>query len=124
MGGERETLVPQSRAAGTPTQLGHLRVHDSGKETHFHDDNLKLKAAVPNAKWYAAWQDLCQAITAGETRTWSHVDTANKATVFVKIEVDTGRANDRVEVNAYAWLLPTTFNDVFQKLQDYTKPSK
>ncbi len=59
MGGERETNVKSTPSAKSgSTEVGSIRIHESGGEVHFHDDKRKLKVAVPVASWYAAVENL------------------------------------------------------------------
>ncbi len=44
MGGERETNVKSTPSAKSgSTEVGSIRIHESGGEVHFHDDKRKLK---------------------------------------------------------------------------------
>ena len=73
MGGEREFSTGGKTAAaprpavevGLPpspppvsNQDQHVRIHENAGEVHFHVDSENLKAAVPVAVWYEAWQRL------------------------------------------------------------------
>lgn len=66
MGGDRETIVPAAKPGkkSGETLLGNLRIHENKGEVHFHDDTLGLKAAVPVADFFRAWE-------AGKTRSFS-----------------------------------------------------
>jgi hypothetical protein len=122
MGGKRETMVESGGGStSTPTKIGNIRVHDSGGQTHFHDDARGLKAAVSNAVWYEAWTDLSLPTVSGD-KTWAKVDHVNKSCIFVKTEVQVHP--DKVVVSSYAWILPAEVNDTFASLDNYTRPVK
>lgn len=38
--------------------LNPIRTHENAGEIHFHDDGAGIKAAVPVADWWTAWQKL------------------------------------------------------------------
>jgi hypothetical protein len=59
MGGANEKIL--ETPAKHPARLGKgltlrkIRIHENDGEVHFHDDEAKLKVAVPVAKFWAAW---------------------------------------------------------------------
>lgn len=57
-----------------------LRFHRSGNEVHFHDDDTKLKAAIPAAAWVLAMEQI------GNLRTdcYRYVDQTNKTMLELK----------------------------------------
>lgn len=59
MGGERQDYVSKTETQGSVTGMaGKLRFHESAGQVHFHDDALGLKAAIPVAEWWKAWEKL------------------------------------------------------------------
>lgn len=77
MGGERETVVP---AAGADTQVGSIRIHQVGGESHFHDDKRKLKVVVPHWKLENAWQRL-----GAEGGEWTYCDVTRKTCLRLRV---------------------------------------
>lgn len=124
MGGDRETLVPQSRAgSSSPATIGNLRVHESAGQVHFHDDTSKpkRKVAVRSADWYAAWQKL-SGVQVGSTEKWSYTDPSNKAAVVVQTKAFIPDGGDTVQMTAEAAIYPVESDDVFAKLEQFTRP--
>ena len=87
-----------------------LRVHVSGGEVHFHDDGKnKIKAAIPVAVWFAAWEKLRTL----QTASWEFLDAGNDSRL--SIAWDTG-SQDVVVV-----LAPEATGDTFKKLDLLTR---
>lgn len=101
MGGERETFLEsaeeraekaKSKAGSATESMGSLRgtnnplrIHESGGEVHFHDDTAKLKAAVPCAAWFKAWDKL-----SSQPQSWQFVDQKNKTVLTIDTKLDNG----------------------------------
>ena len=58
MGGERETTAEKKTSDKGTTKIGKFRIHENVGQVHIHDDELNLKAAVPVAEWFKAWEKL------------------------------------------------------------------
>lgn len=84
MGGERETHVKSKPKSGS-TEVGALRIHESGGEVHFHDDKRKLKVAVPVATWYDA-TSLLLAQRPGDA--WTFVDPVQHTVLEATLVID------------------------------------
>lgn len=111
MGGERETSVPASKGTTTPTSVNNIRVHESQGEVHFHDDSAKLKAAVPVAVWWKAWEQLRT-----EPTPWVWYDPVNGTELRIE-PASRGTHTMEYEVTLHA----ATFGPVFTALSSFTK---
>jgi hypothetical protein len=49
-----ETRMPAGKGS-KPITIRKTRIHENEGEVHFHDDESKLKVAVPSGKFWAAW---------------------------------------------------------------------
>ena len=109
MGGERETEAPASvsRRPKNATEIGSVRIHESGGKVHFHADAQGLKVSCPVAKWFSAWDQISQ--IPGE---WTFVDDNTAVGVVTKIE--NGILDAAISVYAI------TVGDTFDKLQKFT----
>jgi len=100
MGGEREaTLEVTTKAAGT-TLTGKakqiLRFHENKGEIHFHDDEIKLKAAIPVAEWYTIFRVL------NTMKNVTYIDSTNWTIIKFKPNYDpkNGLADIKVTLQA------------------------
>jgi hypothetical protein len=86
MGGERETVSPQTVVEKGETKVvGKVRYHEQSGEIHFHDDDNGLKVAIPSAAWMAAFQVMEQTLPAKTSRQF--VDPQRGTILFVKMGV-------------------------------------
>ena len=116
MGGEKETVVPGKAAAvvgGSPgTKLtSNVRVHQSGREVHFHDDVNKVKAAVPVALWSNAWDE----IVTRDLKNWSYTDAVNQSLLTLEVQLN----NNNLDINIS--LSKIVVGDTFKALDKFTK---
>jgi len=127
MGGDRE-FAAGGQVAATPrpaVEVGppppvpvasqqdqHVRVHENAGEVHFHVDSEKLKAAVPVASWYEAWQEL--STIPGKTFTWS--DEANGTL----LKVESVQTDD--EIDARITVQKIKIGDTFAQLSKFSSP--
>ncbi len=86
MGGERETHVekteiPDKSGSVRQNSGSRLRIHENAGQVHFHDDENKLKVAVPVATWWRAWQELQQ------PGRWDYIDVDNMACLTVQTKL-------------------------------------
>jgi hypothetical protein len=82
MGGERETTAPQRVEKETgPEIIGSVRYHESKSQIHFHDDDNKLKVAIPVAAWYKAWNNLLSSLP----NEWHYADVDNGTALHVTL---------------------------------------
>ena len=79
MGGQNEFTAPTKAASGD--SIGKLRIHENAGEVHFHDDQNKLKAAVPVAAMYEVWAKLKD----GRKNKFKHKDLANRSILRIKV---------------------------------------
>lgn len=79
MGGKDEFTTPAKTADGQT--IGNIRIHESGGEVHFHDDQNRVKAAVPVPAMYEVWAKLRD----GRQTKFKHKDLANRATLRIKV---------------------------------------
>jgi hypothetical protein len=96
MGGAREFTLPAKSTAKVDAGrvVGGLRIHESGGEVHFHDDDLSIKVAVPVAKMSAAWDKL----SGGNKKKFKYRDPANGTELRIQI-ISSKKAQDvRLEV--------------------------
>lgn len=117
MGGERQDYVSK-KDDKTETQgsvagvAGKLRFHESAGQVHFHDDALSLKAAIPVADWWKAWDKLRTSPSS-----WTWLDTVND-TILVVETVLTGEPPG-IETNLL--LTRGIFGTNFKALNAFTK---
>ncbi len=96
MGGQRETLLetkPRAKTSGTIdiATVGKIRVHESGGEVHFHDDDNKLKVAVPAADFWQKWR-LLQPNYPAESHDTVFMDLDNGTVLFLAMSLRHGPA--------------------------------
>lgn len=115
MGGVAEETVEQKQktADGTFESLGRIRFHESNGEVHFHDDDRKLKVAVPVATWWQAWQSL----STGVTKKVELTDPQRKTAIKVKVTGRKGVRDITVRITNVA------FSTEFDKLQKFSTRS-
>ena len=84
MGGDRETIIPQKTVEdGKSVTVGSVRIHQKGGEIHFHDDEKRLKVAVPADQWMAAYQEMSNHLPA----TRQFFDPTRKTVLHIKMGV-------------------------------------
>lgn len=87
MGGDNESTVeqkaPAKKGMAGEQAIGTVRIHESNREIHFHDDTNGLKAAVPVATWYTGWERL----SCGLVKKFTYVDVVNKTQLTVRLKV-------------------------------------
>lgn len=81
MGGDREYNALAKTESSQDSAIGSLRIHESDKEVHFHDDANKLKVAVPSADMFSAWEKL----SSGRKNKFKYVDRANGTELRIEI---------------------------------------
>lgn len=102
MGGENEFKTP-AKKSGSKTDreetIGELRIHESKGEVHFHDDDRKLKVAMPVATWYAAWQRL----TNEPNSEFNYADVENGTALLAKVAciVPDGGGKTQLDLHLY-----------------------
>jgi hypothetical protein len=79
MGGKDEFTTPATTDGGS--KIGNLRIHENAGEVHFHDDQNKLKVAVPVAAMYDIWEKLRD----GRKKRFKHRDLTNRAVLQMKV---------------------------------------
>jgi len=122
MGGEREGYVDSkdkpeaggSEVMGSIAGAGNqrLRYHENAGEVHFHDDALKLKAAVPVAEWWKAWDKL-----KSQPGRWDWVDTKNDTYLVVETQI----VGEPPGVEAFTSLTRLVAGTNFKALNNFTK---
>jgi hypothetical protein len=130
MGGKRETNVgskkkdkktskpgvtvgPKPRAAKTIEEMEQsVRVHENAGEVHFHVDDEKIKAAVPSADWYKAWEHL----SAFPGEEWCYVDQKEGTILKVQSAITDGTVDIILSVKKIA------LGDTFRELEKFTHP--
>lgn len=111
MGGDRETMVKKSFQE---QDLGQIRVHESNREVHFHDDANNLKVAVPTATWFDAWSRL----SSGQRKKWKYVDTEEGTQLKINMNIATGA--DVAELSPNLKVEEIQFSPTFKQLQSFT----
>lgn len=82
MGGERQFEAPAETKTDTGENvIGNLRIHESNGEVHFHDDNNGLKAAVPTAIMFEAWENL----SSDQKKKFNYKDRTNRTEICVRV---------------------------------------
>jgi hypothetical protein len=113
MGGEREVTVEsksKSKSSGAETKVGTLRIHESAGQVHFHDDEKKLKCAVPVADWWKAWEKLsCQ------SQRWEWIDSENNTILVAETQIQHPNFDLSLILNS------VTLSPGFQKLNSFTR---
>jgi hypothetical protein len=110
MGGEREVVVEKKASSKSSTDLGGLRIHESQGEVHFHDDKSKLKAAVPVATWWRAWDKL-----RSEPGIWHYIDSKLNSQLTVETKIEKSVFEVVVSLNA------ASAGPNYDKLNDFTR---
>lgn len=80
MGGNNEFTTP-AKAVDNGKKVGNLRIHENSGEVHFHDDENKIKAAVPVAIMYDAWTKLKD----GRKTKFKHTDVVNNTILRIRV---------------------------------------
>lgn len=82
MGGEFEkTAKSQTSKTDHSGNVNNIRFHKSGNEIHFHNDDKKLKVAVPFAIWHRA----CQKFRETPSFNFYYVDEINKSIIIIQL---------------------------------------
>lgn len=132
MGGLREDVVPQtpkksevsektptvSRDEGTDKvadAIVSVRFHVSGSEMHFHDDQQKLKVAIPLGDWFG---QLRQLRFAGNGARREFVN--DGACLVVEIQTAHNPVTGCVEQEAFLFMLPGKIGETLGKLLNTT----
>lgn len=119
MGGANETVMDQKVATADKGSevVGKIRFHESGGEVHFHDDENRLKVAVPAATWFAAWQRLEN--SGGE---WSYIDAGKQTLLSVAVEIIPGKPKKKKAASVDVLLSVEKIepSDTFSKLRKFT----
>lgn len=55
MGGKNEQVIETPAEKGLGNLVGKTRVHESAGFIHFHDDEKRVKVAIPVAEFWTAW---------------------------------------------------------------------
>jgi hypothetical protein len=110
MGGIKEDKIEQSKSGSeVGGKIGkYIRFHENNGEIHFHDDDNKLKVAMPVATWFAAWSNLAKNM--GE---WSYIDAERKTMFSINVFM-----KKKVQVNVN--IKKVEFDNIFEKLQKFT----
>ena len=109
MGGEREDLVEARVSKKGSAVAGKVRFHESGGKVHFHADDQGLKAAVPVAKWYTAWEELSRA--SGKR---DFIDPEQSTILTVETTVDGNSYSAIINISS------CTLSDAFKALHKFT----
>ena len=92
MGGKNETKI-QDKVEKSSAQFSSgnqaVRIHESGGCVHFHVDAENLKASMPVATWFSAWERLSTQIPS----IFRFYDTEKKTVLTVSTDL----VNDKVE---------------------------
>lgn len=117
MGGERETVLEKAPAVEGPSTSGSvrgiggtIRIHQSGGEIHFHDDAAKIKAAVPVADWWKAWESL-----KNKEATWDFIDSKNESLLRVRTTISPPNFDSEIT------LVKALCGTNFRELNNFTK---
>lgn len=100
---------------GPPAGVGRhpVRVHVSGGEIHFHNDIAGIKAAVPIAEWWSAWQRLLR------LEKFVYLDLKNSTVLAVILWIDDDGAGGDMAVPTIT-VAPCKFSRGFGQLQRTT----
>lgn len=108
MGGEKETFVSQSKSK--ETTLNKYRIHLNNSEMHVHDDEKKLKFAMPIAKAWKMWDKISTELASVE-----YVDTVNKTLAIFELLYVEGVMNVDISIR------PIGISDNYKKLAEFFK---
>jgi hypothetical protein len=113
LGGQYEDTIEKPKGVkGASGTLGSIRFHKAPDgEIHFHDDDAKLKVAMPAHVWSAAWDGL----QSGEHPTFGYIDPDNKTALTVKLEAAGGSVELVVEIDK------VKFGKGYEKLQKFSE---
>lgn len=114
MGGQYEdTIEKPSRSKGQAGQVtvSKIRIHESGGEVHFHDDDAKLKVAVPVHVWSAAWDGL----RSGEQAKFGYIDTDKGTALTVALVADGGSVDVELAIDK------VKFGTAYEKLNKFSE---
>lgn len=118
MGGERETIAPQTKQTRSGLGLercGTVRYHESKGEVHFHDDTNSLKVAIPSGEWYALYRELSLQTPSSVSFVDHKNQTAFHASTFMKKKKKTAK----VELEMY--IEPVTISSDLAALKRFTE---
>lgn len=104
--------------AAKSTQEQHVRIHENKGEVHFHVDAEQLKAAVPVAAWYEAWDEL----SCMPGKTFRYSDEANGTVLTVESALIGGGINQPDTLDAKIRVEKITIGNTFKELSKFTKP--
>ena|SRR5258708_2411995 len=114
MGGQYEDTIEaprKSRGKSGSETIGKIRFHESRGEVHFHDDDAKLKVAMPVHVWSEAWAQ----VASGARHEWSYIDGINGTALDVELTADKGKVDVDLTIGE------TKVSDSFKKLQKFTE---
>jgi hypothetical protein len=126
MGGDRETVAPQTKQtdSGNIEECGKVRYHEKDGEVHFHDDTNGLKVAIPSGVWFQQYQTLMQEVPSS----FSYADTKNRAVLNIKVQLDKPKKKKKKEKKARApriememYLESVDVSDELAALQKFTE---
>lgn len=113
MGGERESYLKETAKSGKLASSSRtLRFHESDGYVHFHDDQSNLKAAIPVAEWWKAWEKLRT-----QPNRWEWIDSENN-TIF---GLESSIQDEPLSVNVEWKLEKAIVGDNYRELNKFTK---
>lgn len=96
-----------------PATARAIRFHQSDGEVHFHDDKLKLKAAVPVAEWHVAMRLLHR------LEKWSYLDVKNGT--LIKMRPYITEENDLTMVEVFVEIGKIGLGHTLKALAKFTR---
>jgi len=111
LGKKQKKLLKKKKKQKSTKQA--LRIHESGGEVHFHNDDAGLKAAVPIAAWWAAWDKLKNF----QICDWSYLDKTRGIMVEVVVYND---KDGKLEASVSLDLVSTDVGDTFAALDRFS----
>lgn len=134
MGGDREFATGGGAKAATPrpaVEVGlppspppvskqdqHVRVHENQGQVHFHVDSENLKAAVPVATWYEAWQRL----STKPKESFVFSDETNGTILNVESVLDVGAIGQPDTLDMRIKVKKINIGDTFAQLSKFSNP--
>ena len=110
MGGEKETLVEKKESKSDKTKIGNFRIHLNNGEVHVHDDDNKLKVAIPVAAWWKIWDRIRNQ---PDGLTW--LNPVNKTELKIESSIDDFVVDVKLSVSS------VKFSDAWEKIDTFSK---
>ena len=111
MGGKNEQVV-ETVKNGFGQGIGKVRIHQSGGYIHFHNDERKIKAAVPVFEFWPAWNRFKNGDPLSPLK---FVDVDNRSILTITTVIAAGTIDVTVDLDCF------NFGDTFATLNSFAR---